>query len=149
MSKSLQNIAKTVVLLHEEHFCDVCWLAPKNIEKCSFESSKTCPRPRKIESRVTKNPKKRTNMSKKSSRSAPEAAKSEKKAPKSQQSANIVPNMPRSDLDLEAPPPKGFQAGVSEGIHAVGFNTPSAARSAADLEAQEAPKSNPKTAKKR
>ena len=99
-------MAKTVVLLHEEHFCDVCWLAPKNIEKCRFESTKTCPRPRQFESSVTQNSKKRTNMSQKSSRSVPEAAKSEKKAPKSQHSANMVPKCGiwTSTLEASGPP---------------------------------------------
>ena len=69
MFQSLSNIAKTVVLLHEEHFCDLCWLTPTKIEKCRFEGSKTCPRPYKMEPRATKNPKKTTNMSQKSARS--------------------------------------------------------------------------------
>ena len=43
MVRSLENIAKTVVLLHEEHFCDACLLTPKIIDKCGFEGSKTLP----------------------------------------------------------------------------------------------------------
>ena len=53
MFRSLSNIAKTVVLLHEEHFCDACLLTPKIIDKCGFEGSKTLPRPPKIEPGAT------------------------------------------------------------------------------------------------
>ena len=44
-------------------------------------------------------------------------------------------------------PPKEVKAVCSKGKNAVGFNTPGAARSAADLEAQDFPKSKPKPEK--
>ena len=84
MFRTLQNIAKTVVLLHEEYFCDACVLTPKIIEKCLLEGSKTLPRPPKIEPAATPSPKKTTNMSQKSARSVGEPAKSEKKTPQSE-----------------------------------------------------------------
>ena len=98
MVRTLQNIAKTVVLLHEKYFCDACVLTPKIIEKCLLEGSKTLPRPPKIEPTATPSPKKTTNMSQKSARSVREPAKSEKKAPKSEKCANMSPTWPRSDL---------------------------------------------------
>ena len=82
MFRSLQNIAKTVVLLHEELFCDACLRKPKNIVPCVFEGSKTCFRPFKIESGATQSLKKTTNMGQKSARSVQEPAKSEKKRPR-------------------------------------------------------------------
>ena len=99
MFRTLQNIAKTVVLLHEEYFCDACVLTPKIIEKCLLEGSKTLPRPPKIEPAATPSPKKTTNMSQKSARSVGEPAKSEKKTPQSEKCANIVPTW--RDFDLE------------------------------------------------
>ena len=69
MFRTLQNIAKTVVLLHEEHFCDACVLTPQIIEKYVLEGSKTLPRPPKIEAAATPSPKKTTNMSQKCARS--------------------------------------------------------------------------------
>ena len=73
-----------MVWLHDEHFCDTRVRTPKNIVKCGFEGSKTCPVPPKIESGATQSPKKMTNMRKKSARIAQEPAKSAKKTPKSE-----------------------------------------------------------------
>ena len=70
MFRSLLNIAKTVVLLQEEHVCDACLLTSKIIDKGGCEGSKALPRPPKIESVATISSKKTTNMSLKSARSA-------------------------------------------------------------------------------
>ena len=91
MFRCLQNIAKTVVLLHEEHFCDARLQTPKIIDKCGFEGSKTLPRPPKIEPRATPSPKKTTNVSHRSARNAQEPAKNEKKAFKSEKCVNMAP----------------------------------------------------------
>ena len=80
-----------MVLLEEEHFCDVRLKTPKIHDKSGFEGPKTCPGPFKIESGATQNPKKMTNMREKSARIAQEPAKTEKKTPKSEKCANIVP----------------------------------------------------------
>ena len=103
MFRSPQNIAKTVVLLHEQHFCDACLLARKIIDKCGLEGSKTFPRPPKIKAGATQSPKKMTNMSKKTARGVQEPAKSEKKAPKIEKTANMV--LPRARFTLEFGPP--------------------------------------------
>ena len=73
-----------MVLLEEEHFCDVCLLTPKIHDKSGFEGPKTCPEPCKIESGATQKPKKTTNMKEKSARIAQEPVKSEKKAPQTE-----------------------------------------------------------------
>ena len=80
-----------MVLLQEEHVCDVCLLTPKIHDKSGFEGLKTCPGPFKIESGATQNPKKPTDMREKSARIAPEPANTEKKAPQSEKCANKVP----------------------------------------------------------
>ena len=96
MFRTLQNIAKTVVLLHEEHFCDACLLTAKISDKSGFEGPKTCPRPFKIESGATQSPKKNDQ---KNARSAQEPTKIEKKTPKSEQCANMVATWQDFDLD--------------------------------------------------
>ena len=89
-----------MVLLEEEHFCDVCLLTPRIHDKSGFEGPKTCPGPFKIESGATQNPKKTTNMREKSARIAPEPAKTEKKAPKSEKCANMGPTYISFGLDF-------------------------------------------------
>ena len=80
-----------MVLLEEEHFCDVCLPTPKIHDKSGFEGPKTCPGLLKIESGATQNPKKTTNMREKSARIAQEPAKTKKKMLKSEKCANMVP----------------------------------------------------------
>ena len=82
---------KTVVLLEEEHFCDMCLLTLKIHDKSGFEGPKTCPEPFKIESGATQKPKKTTNMREKSARIAQEPATTEKKTPQSEKCANTAP----------------------------------------------------------
>ena len=88
-------------------------------------------------------------MSNKRATSAQEAAKSEKKTPKSAKCANIVPSW--RDLQFHFgrswPPLVRKCSMLMQAKNAVGFNTPGAASSAADLDAQEAPKSKPKPEK--
>ena len=92
-----------MVLLHEEHFCEACFLRLTFIDKCGLEAAKTLPRPPKIEPAATPSSKKTTNMNQKSARSAQEPAKSEKRAPKSEKCANMGPNMKDFGLDSGAP----------------------------------------------
>ena len=89
-----------MVLLEEEHFCDVCLRTPKIHDKSGFEGPKTCPGPFKIESGATQNLKKTTNMREKSARIVQEAAKTKKKTPKSEKCANMDPTWPRPDLEF-------------------------------------------------
>ena len=96
--KSLENIAKTVVLLHEEHFCDACVLTRKNIVKCGFEGFETGPGRSQIEAGATPSPQKTTNVSQKGARNGQEPAKSEKKMPKREKWANMEPTWLGFDL---------------------------------------------------
>ena len=90
-----------MVLLHEERFCDLCWLTTKKIEKCRFEGSETWPGRPKIEAGAAQSSKKTTNMSQKSTKNVQEPAKSEKKTPKSEKCANMAPTWGVSTSMLE------------------------------------------------
>ena len=134
MFQRLQDIAKTVVLLHEEHFCEACVRTPTCIDKCGFEASKTLSRPPKIEFAATPNPEKTTNVTQKSRRSAPEATWCEKMAPRKEKCANMGPTCVSFGLHFGSlgPPLVRTCSMLMQAKNAVGFNTPGAASSAAD-----------------
>ena len=94
----------------------------------------------KIRPGASQNGQKTTSMSNKSPTRSQEAGKSEKDTPKNGKCANIVPTWQDFEIDFEAFPPPLVKtcSMLMQAKHAVGFNTPGAASSAADLEAQEA-----------
>ena len=107
-----------MVVLHEELFCDACWITPKIIDKCGFEGSKTLPRPPKVEPGATPSPKKTTNMNQKSARNAQEPAKNEKQPPQNEKCANMAPTHGSFGLDfgVAAPPLKHARQYVNASI---------------------------------
>ena len=137
-----------MVLLPDEHFCDTRVRTPTNIVKCGFEGSETWPGRSKIEAGAAQSWKKTTNMSQKSTKTFKNQPRAKKRRPR----AKNVPTWPQHGAIvgqalsiLEGPGlPQEFPNRVSEGKNAVGSNTPGAASSEADLEAQEDPQSSSK-----
>ena len=148
MFRSLSNIAKTVVLLQEEHVCDACLLTSKSSTNVVVKAPKPCPdhpksslqRPqvRKNDQHDPKKCKKRSRTSQERKKGAPE-----------RKMRQHDPNKGSFDLHFlrSGPPLVRTCSMLMQEKNAVGFNTPGAASSAADLEAQEAPKSKPKPEK--
>ena len=117
--------------------------------KMRFRRFKIGPGQSKIRFGASQNGQKTTSMSNKNLTRGQEAAKSEKETPKNGKCANIVPSWRDFELYFGTSPPPLVRtcSMLMQAKHAVGSNTPGAASSAADLEAQGAPKSRPKPEK--
>ena len=102
---------------------------------------RSVPNPSKIEPGAAPDVQKQTQSNDKRSQTR-------KKRPQERKMSQHGPNMPPARPGLwRLPPPRKEKQYVNASKNAMGFNTPGAASSAADLKAQEAPKSRPKPSK--
>ena len=113
MFQSLQNIAKTVVLLHEEHFCDLCWLPPKKSKNVGLKAPKPALEPAKSSPERPKNRKKRPRWAKSAQKVHKKRPRAKKRRPRAKKVPTWLQHGKISAWILEhvAPPSISMQGG--------------------------------------